>query len=136
MSDQSVDHDGVRLDGGGSLPSGNYASTASALNGLYSFKLFASAEVRAYVGLGLAWLTEVDIDFEQRGEELSYSGDGFGVQVLAGARYELGERWFLDAVLRYLNPGEVTMDSEGAASGRVRADYEPWSATLGVGWRF
>jgi hypothetical protein len=27
---RSVYHDGVRLDGGGSLPSGNYASTASA----------------------------------------------------------------------------------------------------------
>jgi hypothetical protein len=31
---QSVDHDGVRLDGGGSLPSGNYAATASACRSL------------------------------------------------------------------------------------------------------
>jgi opacity protein-like surface antigen len=133
---QSVDHDGVRLADGGSLPSGNYASTGVALNGLYSFNLFGREEVRTYVGLGLAWLTEVDIDFEQGGEELSYSGDGFGVQLLAGARYEIGERWFLDAGLRYLSAGEVTMDGEGAATGRVRADYEPWSATLGIGWRF
>ena len=133
---QSVDHDGVRLTGGGSLPSGNFASTALALNGLYSFNLFGREEVRTYVGLGVAWLTEVDIDFEQGGQELSYSGDGFGVQLLAGARYEFGERWFLDAGLRYLSAGEVTMDGEGAATGRVRADYEPWSATVGVGWRF
>jgi outer membrane protein len=133
---QSVDHDGVALDGGGSLPSGNFASTALALNGLYSFNLFGREEVRTYVGLGVAWLTEVDIDFEQGGQELSYSGDGFGVQLLAGARYEFGERWFLDAGLRYLTAGEVTMVGEGAAGGRVRADYEPWSATLGIGWRF
>ena len=133
---QSVDHDGVRLTGGGSLPSGNFASTALALNGLYSFNLFGREEVRTYVGLGVAWLTEVDIDFEQGGQELSYSGDGFGVQLLAGARYDFGERWFLDAGLRYLSAGEVTMDGEGAATGRVRADYEPWSATFGVGWRF
>jgi opacity protein-like surface antigen len=133
---QSVDHDGVRLTGGGSLPSGNFASTALALNGLYSFNLFGREEVRTYVGLGVAWLTEVDIDFEQGGQELSYSGDGFGVQLLAGARYEIGERWLLDAGLRYLSAGEVTMDGEGAATGRVRADYEPWSATVGVGWRF
>ena len=133
---QSVDHDGVRLAGGGSLPSGNFASTALALNGLYSFNLFAREEVRTYVGLGVAWLTEVDIDFEQGGQEASYSGDGFGVQLLAGARYEIGERWFLDAGLRYLSAGEVTMDGEGAATGRVRADYEPWSATFGAGWRF
>jgi opacity protein-like surface antigen len=133
---QSVDHDGVRLDGGGSLPSGNYASTALAFNGLYSFNLFGREEIRTYVGLGVAWLTEVDIDFEQDGQELSYSGDGFGLQLLAGARYEIGERWFLDAGLRYLSAGEVTMDGEGAATGRVRADYEPWSATLGIGWKF
>jgi len=70
-----VDHDGVRLADGGSLPSGNYASTGVALNGLYSFNLFGREEVRTYVGLGVAWLTEVDIDFEQGGEEVSYSGD-------------------------------------------------------------
>jgi opacity protein-like surface antigen len=133
---QSADHDGVRLAGGGSLPSGNFASTALALNGLYSFNLFGREEVRTYVGLGIAWLTEVDIDFEQGGQEASYSGDGFGVQLLAGARYEIGERWFLDAGLRYLSAGEVKMDGEGAAAGRVRADYEPWAATLGIGWKF
>jgi len=133
---QSVDHDGVRLADGGSLPSGNFASTALALNGLYSFNMFRREEVRTYVGLGVAWLTEVDIDFEQGGQERSYSGDGFGLQLLAGARYEIGEQWFLDAGLRYLTAGEVTMDGEGAANGRVRTDYEPWSATIGIGWRF
>jgi opacity protein-like surface antigen len=133
---QAVDHDGVELNDGGSLPSGNFASTGFALNGLYSFNAFGREEIRTYIGLGVAWLTEVDIDFEQGGQELSYSGDGFGLQLLAGARYEIGERWFLDAGLRYLNAGEVTMDGEGAATGRVRADYEPWSASLGIGWRF
>jgi outer membrane protein len=133
---QSVDQDGVTLADGGSLPSGNYASTAVALNGYYTFNMFGREEVRTYVGLGVAWLTEVDIDFEQGGQELSYSGDGFGLQLLAGARYELGERWFLDAGLRYLSADSVTMDGEGEAIGRVRAEYEPWSATVGIGWRF
>jgi outer membrane protein W len=133
---QSVDHDGVRLNGGGTLPSGNFASTAFALNGLYSFNLFGREEVRTYVGLGLAYLTEVDIDFEQGNQESSYSGDGLGLQVLAGARYEFGQRWFLDAGLRYLNAGKVSMVGEGSASGRASADYNPWSATLGIGWRF
>ena len=124
------------LDGAGTLPSGNFASTAFALNGLYSFNLFGREEVRTYVGLGLAYLTEVDIDFEQGNQESSYSGDGLGLQVLAGARYEFGQRWFLDAGLRYLNAGKVSMVGEGSASGRASADYNPWSATLGIGWRF
>ena len=133
---QSVDHGGVRLGGGGSLGSGNFASTAAALNGFYSFNLLGSDKVRTYVGLGAAWLTEVDVDFQRAGREVSYSGDGFGVQMLAGARYDLGERWFLDAGLRYLNAGKVKMDGEGSTTGRVRADYEPWSATIGLGWKF
>jgi opacity protein-like surface antigen len=133
---QSVDHSGVRLGGGGSLGSGNFASTAAALNGFYSFNLLGSEKVRTYLGLGAAWLTEVDIDFMQSGREVSYSGDGFGVQMLAGARYDLGERWFLDAGLRYLNAGKVTMDGEGSTPGRVRVAYEPWSATVGLGWKF
>ena len=48
-----------------------------------------------------------------------FRGDGFGVQLLARARYEIGERCFLDAGLRYLSAGEVTMDGEGATTGRV-----------------
>jgi outer membrane protein W len=112
---QSVDHDGVEL-AGSSLPSGNYASTSFALNGLYSFNAFGSDAVRTYVGAGLAWLTEVDVDFEQGRNELSYSGDGFGVQLLVGARYDFGERFFVDAGLRYLVGGEVTMDGEGGGS--------------------
>ena len=133
---QSVEHDGVDLAGGGSLPSGNYASTALALNGLYSFNAFGSEKVRTYVGAGVAWLTEVDIDFESGGTETSYSGDGVGLQLLAGARYDVGERLFVDAGLRYLTAGEVDMDGEGSSPGRIKADYDPWAVTVAVGWRF
>lgn len=133
---QSVDHDGVDLGDGGSLPSGNYASTALALNGLYSFNAFGSEKVRTYVGAGVAWLTEVDIDFERGGDEQSYSGDGVGLQLLGGARYDLGEHLFLDAGLRYLTAGEIEMDGEGRNSGRIKADYDPWAVTVAVGWRF
>lgn len=133
---QSTDHDGVGQTGGGTSGEGNYASTAFALNGIYTFNLFGRENIRTYVGVGVARLTEVDIDFEQAGREVSYSGEDWAVQFLFGARYELGERWFLDAGLRHLNAGEVTMDGEGATAGRVQADYEPWSATLGVGFKF
>jgi outer membrane protein W len=132
---QSVEHDGVEL-GGTSLPSGNYASFSLALNGLYSFNAFGSDSVRPYVGAGLAWLTEVGIDFEKGRSELFYSGDGFGVQLLGGARYDLGERYFVDAGLRYLVGGEVTMEGDGRTPGRVKADYEPWGITLAFGFRF
>jgi outer membrane protein W len=88
------------------------------------------------VGAGLAYLTEVDVDFESAGGERSFTGDGFGVQLLAGARYDLGERWFVDAGLRYLAASSLDLEDEGGGTGSIEADYEPWAVVLAVGRRF
>lgn len=115
---------------------GNYASTSLTINALYRVDLFGSPRVQSYFGAGLVRLTEVDIDFETAAGERSYSGSGNGFQLLAGARYDLGERWYLDAGLRWLKASALDLDGETGAIGRLRADYEPWAVTLGVGWRF
>lgn len=132
---RSVGHSGGILSDGTDLSSGDYASTSVALNGLYDLNLFGSESARSYVGLGLAWLTEVDADFSQPGGEVSYSGDGFGVQLLAGVRYEVGNRVFLDAGARYLLASGIELEAE-RGEGRFEADYEPWAVTLGIGWKF
>lgn len=131
---QTVDHGGDPSSALGRA-SGNYASTSVAVNGLYDFNLFGSDKVRSYAGLGLAWLTEVDVDFAAAGGEESYSGDGFGVQLLAGARYDVGDRLFVDAGVRYLLASDVELEAEGG-DGRLTADYAPWAVTFAVGWRF
>ena len=133
---QSVDRDdqpfcAVELQG-----SGNYASTGFALNALYEFDLFGSPRARTYLGAGLVALTEVDVDFETPAGERSFSGDDTGLQLLAGVRYDLGERWYLDLGLRQLRASSLRLEGEGETRGVVRADYEPWAATLGVGWYF
>jgi opacity protein-like surface antigen len=133
---QSVDHNGRVFSGVGPSGSGNYASTSVAVNGLYEFDLLGSARARTYVGAGLVYLTEVDIDFETGGSEQSFSGTGTGIQLLAGARYDIGERWFIDAGLRYLTASSLELEGEGGATGRIKTDYAPWAATVGVGWRF
>lgn len=115
---------------------GNYASTSLAVNALYDFNLFGSPRARTYVGAGLVLLTEVDIDFETSSGERSFSGDGTAFQLLAGVRYDLGERWYLDLGWRQLYGADLTLDGEGATAGRVRGDYEPWAVTLGAGLRF
>lgn len=132
---RSVDNSGGTLTDGTELRGGDYASTSVALNGLYDFNLFGSDSARSYVGLGLAWLTEVDADFAQPSGEVSYSGDGFGVQLLAGVRYDIGERAFLDAGARYLVASGIELDAENGL-GRFEADYEPWAVTLAIGWKF
>ncbi|WP_397607732.1 outer membrane protein [Silanimonas sp.] len=109
----------------------NFASTSAAVNLLYDIDLFGSEKARTYVGVGYAQLTEVDMDIGSS----SYSGDGDGIQLLFGARYDLGDNLFMDAGLRWLDAGKVTLDAE-TGSGRITTDYAPWAVTVGLGWRF
>ncbi|MCU0756560.1 MAG: outer membrane beta-barrel protein [Xanthomonadales bacterium] len=115
---------------------GNYASTSLAINALYSADLFGTPRVRSYFGAGLVRLTEVDVDFETAAGERSFSGSGNGIQLLFGARYDLGERWYLDTGLRWLRASSLDLDAEGGAVGRIRSDYAPWALSVGIGWRF
>jgi opacity protein-like surface antigen len=132
---QSVDMDAGTFSGAGPVGDGNYASTSLAANALYEFNAFGRESARTYLGVGVAFLTEVDADFESGGTERSFSGDGVGLQVLAGARYDLGERWFVDAGVRYLAASSLDLDEEGGG-GTIEADYAPWAVTLAVGLRF
>lgn len=133
---QTVDHPDVTLGAGGPAGDGNYASTSVALNALYEFNLFGSTRARTYVGAGIAYLTEVDLDFEGTGGERSFSGSDVGVQLLLGARYDVGDRAFVDAGVRYLRASNVELDDESPGGGRIVADYEPLAFTLSFGWRF
>jgi outer membrane protein W len=133
---QSVDKDAGTFSGAGPVGDGNYASTSFGLNALYEFNAFGSDSVRTYVGAGAAFLTEVDVDFESAGVERSFSGDGVGLQLLAGARYDLGQRWFLDAGVRYLMASGLDLEEEGPSTAVIEADYAPWSVMVAVGWRF
>lgn len=133
---QSVDHPNFTLVTG-TAGDGNYASTTVAVNALREFDLFGSPSARTYAGLGAVYATEVDVDFETAGVEQSFSGSGAGVQALLGARYEFGERAFVDAGIRYLLVSGVELDAEeGGAVGRIKADYEPLAVTVSFGWRF
>lgn len=133
---QSVDRDRAVFNNPALQGKGNYASTGLALNALYEFDLFGSPRARSYLGAGLVALTEVDIDFETAAGERSFSGDDTALQLLAGVRYDLGERWYLDLGLRQLRASSLRLDGEVNSPGRVRADYRPWAVTLGAGWRF
>ena len=124
------------IPGMGTFNGGDYSSVAIGVNGLYDFNLFGSDKTRAYVGTGVAWLQEIDIDFEQNGIESSYSGDDIGFQVMLGARYDLGERWFLESDVRYFFASDIEMSAEDNAVGNVVADYESLSVSVGIGWNF
>lgn len=135
---QSIEFTGSPFAGtNGPAGNGNHAATALAVNVYREFDLFGSPRVRTYTGLGLVYLTEVDIDFEARGQpESSFSTSNTGAQMLIGARYALGDRWFVDAGLRYLIGSEAEMDSESGVPGRIDARFEPGGLAVAAGWRF
>ena len=120
----------------GTFTEGDYSSVAIAVNGLYDFNLFGNENVKTYVGAGLGWLQEIDIDFEQDGVEQSFSTDDIGFQAMFGARYELGENWFIDAEARYFFASDIEMTAEDNAIGTITADYDPLTFAVSVGLSF
>ncbi len=126
----------VTLPGLGTFGEGDFSSVGIGLSALRDFDLFGSPKVRSYVGAGVVFIEEIDIDFEAGGDEISFETDDVAFQLQAGARYEIGERLFLDAGLRYLIASGVEMEFPADTSRIVEADYSPLTITAGIGWRF
>lgn len=119
----------------GSEP-GDFSSVAVSGSVIAEFNLLQSDRAISYLGAGVVWLQEVDLDFETSAGELSYSNDAIAYQILAGVEYRLNPRWTAGAELRYLSAGEVTLDGEGNATGSIKADYERTSLLFSIGYRF
>lgn len=117
-------------------PDGNYASNTFYLNGLYHFSTLSNWQ--PYIGGGLIWMQEVDIDLELEGNELSYSGDGdIGFQALAGVNYQLNKRWAVQLEARYTSITDIDLSGEEGSIGSMSSlDYEPTTLQLGIIYKF
>lgn len=114
---------------------GNYASNTFFLNGFYYPDGFETWQ--PYLGLGLSWIQEIDIDLEADGSEQSYSGSGdFGFQVFAGVDYPIINRWDLQAEIRYGSIGGINLEGEGITGEVSNLDYDTFTGQLGVVYRF
>ena len=115
---------------------GNYASSVFYLNSYYQFA--SSGRWQPYIGAGVGWVQEIDIDLEGLGPEQSFSGDGdVALQVMGGVNYEIDDRWLIGGEIRYSKISEVDLDAESNAFGSIEGlDYDPWSVSLGVTYRF
>lgn len=110
---------------------GNYASNTFALNGYYH--LSSSSVWQPYLGLGLSWVQEIDIDLEQTGSELSYSGNGdIGVVFTAGVSRTLSDDWELFGELRYSRISDIDLEGEGTPGSFSGLDYKHSTLQLGV----
>jgi outer membrane autotransporter protein len=126
----------VDLDNGERYDDGNYASSTFWLNGFYH--LARRGRWQPYIGAGVGYIEEIDIDLDRSGEsERSFSDDGdVAWQAFAGVDYELNERWDLQAEVRYSYLDDVNLDEEGGSGRLSGLDYDPVTFQLGVVYRF
>lgn len=127
-------HDIKRI--GGTPVDGDFASTTAFINGYYRFEKLGI--VRPFVGVGLGYVTEIDIDLNRNGSEQEYSRrGGVAVQAIVGGEMELTEHWSLSADLRRseMDSGSFKSSSAGSTlSGKPK--YQPTSVNLGLTYRF
>lgn len=124
------------LSGNSKFDDGNYASSIFFLNGHYLFA--ENGNWQPYVGAGLTFAEEVDIDLERDGDELSYSGDGeVGYQLFAGVNYRLDASWQIQSELRYGKISDIDLDGESGDPGKIEdIDYETTTLQVGLVYAF
>ncbi|MEM9102767.1 MAG: OmpW family outer membrane protein, partial [Pseudomonadota bacterium] len=126
----------VQLPNGQTFDNGNYASNLFFLNNYYHFRAFQKWQ--PYVGAGLVWSQEVDIDYEENGFETSFSGDSkTGWQLFVGTDYKISSQWSLLAEIRYTSLNSLTLVSENNTDEVFsNIDYEPLSLQAGLKYQF
>lgn len=126
---------GVALANAEIFEDGNYASNIFFVNGFYYPHGFETWQ--PYLGAGLSWIQEIDIDLETGGAEQSYSGSGdFGFQLFAGVDYPIAENWDLQGELRYGSVSKIDLEGEGISGGFNNLDYDTFTIQLGAAYRF
>jgi len=122
----------------GTTLDGDFASNTLFLNGYYRFDKIGS--IRPFLGAGIGWTQEIDIDITRNGQELSYSrSGGAAIQAIAGGEYDISEKWSLVGDLRWMRVNSGTFKAENAASGGVlvgKPKYQPVSLNLGLSYKF
>jgi opacity protein-like surface antigen len=116
-------------------PEGNYASNIIYLNGLYYFEPWGS--LTPYVGAGVGWMQEIDIDLERNGVETSYSNSGnFSYQGFVGVEYKLSAHWSVHTELRHAGGKSGTLEDEKTKAKFSSLNYKPFTWQLGATYRF
>lgn len=127
-------HDIKRI--GGVAVTGDFASTVAFLNGYYRFQKVGM--VRPFVGAGLGYVTEVDMDLSRDGSEQEYERrGGLAIQAIVGGEMDLSDRWSVSADLRWSKMGSGSFKSTNAgASLADKPKFQPASLNLGLTYRF
>ncbi|KZN64308.1 hypothetical protein N473_15280 [Pseudoalteromonas luteoviolacea CPMOR-1] len=118
-----------------SLYEGNIASNLFFLNTYYVFNTPSSWQ--PYIGAGVSWAQEVDIDLEEQGSERSYSSDGdTGYQVFAGMLFKVDDAWSWQGEIRYGQMKDITLNAESGTGEFNNLDYDTLTLQLSAVYHF
>ena len=82
-------------------------------------------------------IVTIDIDFDTDGQqEVSFESDDAAFQLKFGGRYDFSDRWFAEGGATYLAASSVKMELPADSSQTIESDYQHWTVTAGVGFRF
>jgi outer membrane protein W len=129
--------DKANFSDGTNFNEGDFASNIFFVNGYYHFDHVMSSKFRPYLGAGLGYVEEIDIDLEASGVETSYSNDGeLAYQFIAGTSYGLNSNWDLIADVRYIRADSMNLKNESGTGELRDVDYDPVSLNLGAVYKF
>lgn len=132
--------DRANFSDGTNFNDGDFASNIFFVNGYYHLDPIMNSKFRPYVGAGLGYVQEIDIDLKNAtsGVETSYSQDGeIAYQLIAGTSYGLTDNWDLTADVRYMRADSINLKREtGGTAELSKVDYDPLSLTVGAVYKF
>jgi outer membrane protein W len=131
--------DKANFSDGTNFNDGDFASNIFFVNGYYHLDPIMNSKFRPYVGAGLGYVQEIDIDLKNTGgAETSYSQDGeIAYQLIAGTSYGLTNNWDLTADIRYMRADGINLKTESGGTAELRnVDYDPVSLTVGAVYKF
>ncbi len=100
-----------------------------------------SSVFQPYVGAGLNYTFIYDEQFTGANEEAGLSDlsldNSFGLAAQAGIDYQLSERWFLNAAVRWIDIDTEASFNLGDTRGSVRSiEIDPFVYAISLGYRF
>ena len=122
----------VGVAAGRTFNDGDYASNIIHING--AWHLAPASQWDPYIGAGVSWAQEIDLDINS---DQSFSSDSdTGYQLFAGVNYKVGEQWAINAELRRGSITGIELQGEGSPGTVKNLDYEPTTFQLGMSYRF
>lgn len=131
----SNNNENISFSDGNSYESGNFASSIFFLNGYYQFII--NSNLKPYLGFGLGYVQEIDLDLEKNGAEDSYSdNNNFAYQFIIGSEYKINNNFSFSSDLRYLRVDNIDLTQETGSAKIGNIDYNPITLSFGLNYYF